>query len=62
MANPKDDPIGFVLQVKLNPENPTFHGEAKDALAAIDAEIVREQAEIKSLRQAREIIADRHGL
>lgn len=62
MANPKDDPVGFCLQCKMNPENPTFHGSAFDAAAALDAEINRELAAVKKLKQARQVIRERHGL
>ena len=62
MVNPKDDPVGFCLQCKLNPSDPTFRGSAIDAAAALDAEIERETASVKKLKQARQVLRERHGL
>ena len=62
MANPKDDPVGFCLQCKMNPDNPTFHGSAVDAVAALNDEIAREEASVKKLKAARQVLRDRHGV
>ena len=62
MANPKDDPVAFVQQCVMNPENPTFQGDAVDAIQALDTETHRLKLRIKKLQQARETIADRFSL
>lgn len=62
MANPKDDPVAFTQHCAMNPENPTFQGDPRDAIVALDTEVHRLKLRIKKLQQARESICDRHGL
>lgn len=62
MANPKDDPVAFVQQAVMNPANPTFHGEAVDAIVALDNEAKRLKGRLKAIQQARESICDRFSL
>lgn len=59
MANPKTDPVGFLLQCRLNPSTITYHGSKADALQVVDDELLRLDMTAQILRKARASIASR---
>jgi hypothetical protein len=57
MANPKLDPIAWLMQVELNPDNPTFDGLPADAVKTIDDELERLRIRQEKLMVARASIS-----
>lgn len=57
MANPKLDPVSFLLQAEMNPDHISFHGAKVDALTAIDDEMGRLTARMNKMIRARQTVA-----
>jgi hypothetical protein len=58
MPNPAEDPVGFVIQAALNPEDPTLPA-TREGVEVLTAEIGRIDARRERLIRARDSIKKR---
>lgn len=53
MANPKKDPVAWLMQVELNPQQPVYSGCSRtEAATVIEEELSRLRARLAKLQMA----------